>query len=87
MRASPPESRLVFDYVFEHPDDKFLRAIERRAEPLRSTIAHRDLHALLTQRGLRLDRHLTPHHLHFAKHKPYSFLAIAEAVVALHTRA
>jgi len=75
-------SRLLFDYAFQQPDDKFLRAIERRAEPLRFTIACRDLPALLTHHGLHLVRHITPDHLHFAQHKPYSFAALAEAVVA-----
>jgi methyltransferase (TIGR00027 family) len=79
--SCPAGSRLLFDYVFQQPDDRFLRAIERRAEPLRFTIAGRDLPALLTHHGLRLVRHLTPDHLHFAQHKPYSFLALAEAVV------
>ena len=69
--ALAPGSAVVFDYVHRRPADDFLRAVERRHEPVRFITASVD--DLLVQHGLRLELDL--------RGLPYGFIALAHARV------
>jgi len=71
VASLPPGSLVAFDYVFERPPDDFLRAVERRGEPIRFTVASPD--ELAARHGLELELEL--------RGLPYRFIAIAHARV------
>ena len=66
-----PGSLVAFDYVFERPRNDFLRAVERRGEPIRFITASVD--DVLTRHGFRLELDL--------RGLPYGFIALAHARV------
>jgi methyltransferase (TIGR00027 family) len=78
-----PGSLLVFDYVFQRPEDDFLRAVERRGEPccLGAALAPE----LALRAGLALELDLRPEDLSRCyldgRRLPYRFIAIAHARV------
>jgi methyltransferase (TIGR00027 family) len=66
-----PGSLVAFDYVYRTPEDDFLRAVERRGEPIRFAAASAG--ALVARHGLRLELDL--------RGLPYGFVALAHARV------
>ena len=66
-----PGSVIAFDYVYRRPEYDFLRAVERRREPVRFITASVD--DVLTRHGFRLELDL--------RGLPYGFIALAHARV------
>ena len=64
-------SLVAFDYVFRRPEDDFIRAVERRGEPMRFSIPSAETLAVRHGLELELDR----------RGLPYGFIAIAHARV------
>jgi methyltransferase (TIGR00027 family) len=78
-----PGSLVAFDYVFQLPEDDFLRAVERRGEPFCFSAAAAP--ELAVQEGLGLELDLRPEDLSRryldGRRLPYRFIAIAHARV------
>ncbi len=81
--ALAPGSTVIFDYVFAEPTRDFVRAVERRGEPIR--FRTNDVRALLERSGLQLERDVRPRELARrlleGERDPYAFIAIAHARV------
>ena len=78
-----PGSLVAFDYVFRHPADDFLRAVERRGEPYR--FGTDDVYSLAAEAGLDVELHLRPEDLSRlylgGGCLPYRFIAVAHGRV------
>jgi methyltransferase (TIGR00027 family) len=74
-------STVIFDYVFAEPTREFVRAVERRGEPIR--FRTNDVRTLVERYGLQLERNVGPQELARrvlgAERDPYAFIAIAHA--------
>ena len=78
-----PGSAVIFDYVFAEPSRDFVRAVERRSEPIR--FRTNDVQTLVERHGLELERDVGPlelaRRLGGGERDPYPFIAIAQARV------
>jgi methyltransferase (TIGR00027 family) len=83
VAALAPGSTVIFDYVFAEPTRDFVRAVERRGEPIR--FRTNDVRTLVERHGLELERDVGPQELVWrlggVERDPYPFIAIAQARV------
>ncbi len=80
--ALAPDSALIFDYIFAEPTRDFVRAIDRRGEPIR--FRTNDVRGLIESSGLQFERNVPPRELARLLENgsdPYAFIAIAHARV------
>jgi methyltransferase (TIGR00027 family) len=64
VAALAPGSTVIFDYVFAEPPRDFVRAVERRGEPIR--FRTNDVQTLVERHGLELERDVGPGSSHGA---------------------